>query len=358
MALASGTQPKIFFIGFVGSDYSRSSTIFNTSSTNSVKIYREVRHKFFEMIFDLTKMRNELTQESLVVVMSPCQKLTVASRVLLKRKIYLDAGWPLVDGILSRGLTIRSLPKLAILYFLDLASLHSSAITFVESRAQLERVNKIFWLPRARMRVGFTGFNETSSNETSVSSEKVNEVRRWISENSFKTIVMFRGRVNLEAGIGTILEAARELKSETGFIFLIGSKSIDRNLSENCHLIVGATVNEMRQLYDLADITLGQISNHSRLTYSIPHKAFEAGYFAKCYITTKTNSILELYQDTDVFYLQKAGTQELVKAIKSLESIEMRRSFERKIQHRYQLVASQKVLSDNFEKEILSNYLM
>jgi hypothetical protein len=309
------------------------------------------------MIFDLSKMRNELTHESLVVVMSPCQKLTVASRVMLKRKIYLDAGWPLIDGILSRGLKIRTIPKLVILYFLDLVSFHSSAITFVESQAQLERVNKIFGLPRARMRVGFTGFNETSSIEISGSSEKVNEVRRWISDNSFKTIVMFRGRVNLEAGIGTILEAARELKGEAGFIFLIGSKSIDRNLPENCHLIVGATDNEMRQLYELADITLGQISNHSRLAYSIPHKAFEAGYFAKCYVTTKTNSMLELYQDTDVLYLQKAGTQELVKAIKSLESIESRKSFERKIKHRYQLVASQEVLSDNFEKEILSNYL-
>lgn len=352
MGTENGAQREIFFISFVGSQYSRSSTLLNINSKTTLKIYRQVRSRTIPMVCDLIKIRREISRSSQILIMSPCQKITFIARVILSRKIYLDAGWPLTDGVISRGIKFGNIPRLLQLFLLDLVSFHSAKISFVETQAQLNRIHRLFGVPKTKMRVIFTGLNEIPFKGKYIQSSRVIETHDWISKYKFGTIVIFRGRINNEAGLEIILEAAKEVESKIGFIFLIGSREFTHSIPENCRVIAETTFDEMRSFYELADIALGQISRNPRIHFSIPHKAFEAGYFAKCYVSMRTKSILELYKEGDVYFLEEANAPNLVSALTKLSFVEARRPFERRIKARYEQVTSQEMLAMNVESEI------
>jgi hypothetical protein len=167
---------------------------------------------------------------------------------------------------------------------------------------------------------------------------------------------LFRGQINNEAGLSRILEAANELIDEVAFVFITGSREIVDAIPTNCVQILNATNLEMKQIYELVDLTIGQISTHPRLNYTIPHKAFEAGYFKKCYVTTRTSSMQELYPVGTACYLDTVSVDELVLKIRELKSIEHRTHFENLISSRYKIVASQDLLGRKFVDFLYSDY--
>ena len=121
MITKSGIRNNIHFVSFVGRDYSRSSTILNYQSKYFNKFYKQVDPRLRNLIPELFKFKNEISTNSIVVIMSPCHKLVIFSKLILRKKVILDAGWPLTDGVLSRGLSYKSilnLVKIYCLYFL------------------------------------------------------------------------------------------------------------------------------------------------------------------------------------------------------------------------------------------------
>jgi hypothetical protein len=106
----------------------------------------------------------------------------------------------------------------------------------------------------------------------------------------------------------------------------------------------------MSLLYERANIALGQISLHPRLKYTIPHKAFEAGYFAKCYVTPRSKGILELFSRESVFTMHDTSVDCLVETIRELKDVQLRRKYENRINEEYLQVSSQRILNENFEK--------
>jgi len=309
------------------------------------------------MIRELFVLRKNLNGGSVVVIMSPAHKITFLARLITGVRIYLDAGWPLTDGALSRGVRIRSAFKLPTVYLLDFLSFHSAHIIIVESKAQLHRVNRLFALPKKRLKVRFTGVNESAFIEPHTTTLKIAKLNKHKDLNSNRITVLFRGRINTESGIESIIAAARVLENEVDFIFVTGQHKMLLNLPSNCLSLIDITENEMAQIYGKADIALGQISSHSRLSYTIPHKAFEAGYFGKCYVSPGSLGLLELYPDSSIYLINDASTESLVAAIRILKDDNIRRSFEKRINETYQRKASQKVLNTEFEELISSHQL-
>jgi hypothetical protein len=341
---------KVYFLSFVGPDYSRSSVLLNFESASILKEYVAISHEWRRMYRELLILKKRMDHHSIIFVMSPSHKVCLPAKLITRQKVYLDAGWPLTDGVLSRGVKISKIPKLVKSFLLDFISFHSADLILVESKSQLQRVKRIFQVPSSRIKVAFTGFNERAFSELTRETPVVSNLDRKLKLLPNQVTVLFRGRINNESGIGTIIAAAEVLISEASFIIISDPSEELKTLPSNCFIVSNVTENEMSLLYERADIALGQISNHPRLSYTIPHKAFEAGYFAKCYVTPKSKGILELFSHESVFILDDASVECLVKAIRELKNFHLREKYENRIHKEYLRLASQKILNDDFEK--------
>lgn len=344
---------EVHFISFVGPNYSRSSTLLNFTTPAVTKKYVQINQGWIEMCRQFLAMRVKLREDSVLIVMSPSHKATFPAKLLTGKKVILDAGWPLTDGVLSRSIGLKKIPKLVQSYFLDLVSFRSADLILVESHEQIRRIARLFGIPKNRLKVSFTGVNETAFSISDAESGKKSKVKIELIRNPEKLCVLFRGRINKEAGITNIIAAAEELEAEVNFIIVTGKNNILDDLPSNCFLYSEISDAELKKIYSISDITLGQISEHRRLKYTIPHKAFEAGYFGKTYVTPKSPSLLELYPGDSAYFIEDASVISLVKAIRKLQDSKLRKKNEVQISERYSEVSSQSVLNSNFERILL-----
>ena len=106
---------EVLFLSFVGRNYSRSSTILNIDSVALNKKYMELPKGMFHWSQAIYKNRLEIRRSDCVVIMSPCHILTASLKIVGRKPLILDAGWPLTDGHISRKLKISQLLKLPLI---------------------------------------------------------------------------------------------------------------------------------------------------------------------------------------------------------------------------------------------------
>ncbi len=352
MTNESDEKISAYFLSFVEPNYSRSGTLFNANSKELNKEYVRIDSKWRKMISEVLDIRKQISRNSVVIVMSPAQKIAPLVRIFMKQKLILDAGWPLTDGYLSRGLSQKNILNLARSYFIDFMAFHSADLVFVESQAQLKRISRMYAISEYRIRVSYTGVNETAFLKPQVPSQSYTIQKKRILEDPKKLNVLFRGSVNNESGIDTILSAAKLLIDEVNLIVIANRERLPANISRNCFVFSYVTEAEMKDLYELSDVTLGQISSNKRLSYTIPHKAFEAGYFSKVYITPRARGISELYSSRAVRFLERTSVIDLVETLRFLYDKDVRTGYEKQIFKEYSEKASQSVISSHFEKEL------
>lgn len=72
----------------------------------------------------------------------------------------------------------------------------------------------------------------------------------------------------------------------------------------------------MAHLYNESELVFGQLSENDRLKRTIPHKAFEAAYFSKAYLSPKTASLNEIFDFTsEIIELQEISENGLIERI-------------------------------------------
>jgi glycosyltransferase involved in cell wall biosynthesis len=335
----------------IGSNYSRSSTLLNFKSPGIKKTYVHVPAKFLKSVKWIFKNRTSFANLDVLIVMSPCHLLSPALKLITKKPVILDAGWTLTDGILSRGFKVENLYKLPIIAAIDLISLHSANLVLVESILQRKRINKFPGIPLKKIHVSYTGLDESQFKEKIkpplTESELISGLRENINHKSL--VVLFRGKVNKEAGFRNICNAARMLSKQATFIFILGDRDVLPNNLQNVIRLSNVSPSEMQEIYDMAHVAVGQISDHPRLKYTIPHKAFEAGYFKKAYVTSGSRGIREIFKEESVIYLSNSSPESLANAILTLGNREIRETLEDKILLQYQNSLSQSVINKQFE---------
>jgi glycosyltransferase involved in cell wall biosynthesis len=246
------------------------------------------------------------------IVASPSHILALYARLVLSQKIYLDAGWPLSDGVvLSRReygfMGFRAL----VIYLLDFFAFHSSSMVFLESTAQVRSVKTKFRLPQKKLVVLETGFDENR-----VKDKKSAQVvaKRF-------TTLLFRGGAQQEAGLTVLTEVIELLKNRKDIRFIVASKGfkVDTKDLNNVKIYDEyLSDQELWELHSQADIVLGQLSKHSRLKRTLPHKFFEAGYFKKCYLTSNVGAISEFTEQGLASGFNGGSAESLVGAINEL----------------------------------------
>jgi hypothetical protein len=343
---------RIFFLSIVSPDYSRSSVLLNYQSDFFSKIYIPFSGKSKSIIRDLLILKNEMRSDSAIVIMSPSHKLTFFARILTRSPIVLDAGWPLTDGVVSRGKQKGFIGHLVVSYLLDFVSFHSAHRILLESKAQSARVRRIYFVSKKKIHTSFTGFNETSLTGRVEKSQKIEELEKFLAKESKPLVVLFRGKINRESGIESILNSAKELGDETSFIIVTSAKNSLKNIPLNCFVISDITQIEMSYIYSIVDIALGQLSTHPRLKYTIPHKAFEAGFFAKSYLSYESEGIKELFPTGSAYLIDNVSVNKVVASIRDLSSKQLRDNLASAAHARYKQVASQRLLNANFESII------
>ncbi len=344
------------FLSFVGPNYSRSSTLLNFKSPGIEKTYFHVPDKFLKSIRWIFKNRTNLRKLDVLVVMSPCHMLTLALKMITNKPIVLDAGWSLTDGVLSRGFKVQNFYKFPLLFAVDLISMHSADLVLVESILQWNRTRKFFLLSRKKVQISYTGLDESQFKNSSDFYEKESELLSQLRENiegkGKSLVVLFRGKVNRESGFETICEAAKILSNEATFIFILGERDLVPRDLKNVIRLSNVSPHEMMEIYDIAQVAIGQISEHPRLKYTIPHKAFEAGYFKKAYVTSGSRGIKEIYNEESAIYLSKSNPESLASAILNLRNRDLSQTFGEEIWLQYQHSLSQSVINKRFERLI------
>jgi hypothetical protein len=179
-------------------------------------------------------------------------------RILLRKTVILDAGWPLIDGVLSRGVKFSNLHRLASIFFVDFLAFHTSNLVLLESEAQLKRCRRIFLLSNRKHSVQYTGLDESKFNVLESKSQLVQDLEVKISSINNPLTVIFRGKVNKESGFTKILETAAKMPKEATFLFLLGLEDQYSNAPDNVLIVKGFTDSEMRYLYEISDIAIGQ----------------------------------------------------------------------------------------------------
>ncbi len=342
------------FFSFVGSNYSRSSTLLNFESSGIEKTYVHVPAKFPKSVKWIFKNRTSFANLDVFVVMSPCHFLSPVLKMITRKPVILDAGWSLTDGTLARGFKIQNLYKLPMIVAIDFISLHSANLVLVESILQRHRVQRFFGLPLKKIHVSYTGLDESQFKQELKlppnKSDLVSDLREYVNDKS--PVVLFRGKVNKEAGFSNICDAARILLNQAIFIFVLGERDVLPSDLQNVIRVSNVSPGEMQEIYAMAHVAVGQISEHPRLKYTIPHKAFEAGYFKKAYVTSGSRGIKEIYKEESAIYLSNSNPESLARAILKLGNREVRQTFEDEIWLQYQQSLSQSVINRQFERLI------
>ena len=289
--------------------------------------------------------------------MSPCHKLTLPTRLVARKRVILDAGWPLSDGEFSRSFSIKSILSIPKVALIDLIAFHSANLILAETENQKSRISKIFLISKKRIRVSFTGFNESPVVNPSWDDKLLSEITGKIDSLGNKIIVIFRGKINNESGYSSILKAAEILKEKATFLLLVNQNSWTGFTPSNCIEINSYSNEQMFSCYRIAQIALGQISDHKRLELTIPHKAFEAAFFGKTYITNKSSGMEEFGSQKNLVFLESLLPMAIANQIIEIATPETLQLYGNALNAHYQENYSQRILNIGFEKMLKESYL-
>lgn len=341
---------EFLFLSYLESNYSRSSVYLNSRAIqNRYPEFQQVNSGIWSSYLDIFRERKRIKQFSNIVVMSPSHSLVPLIVILTGRRPILDAGWSLTESTLIRSSGFKSLVKVPKSYLIDLFAFHLSRKVFLESNEQVDFVARKFGVSKKKLSRIFTGVNEKVF-ESFSSNPKSRDSLRAVDNRKFT--VLFRGKNNQEAGLDCILGAAEILKyDEVQFVIATDFISKETFIPVNVQIITNRLSEmEMVELYSISDLCLGQISSNPRLKRTIPHKAFEALFFSKCYLTLPSLPILEVLPSaSDRASLKNPKPTELASEIRRLSGVSTEvKEMGRLGNLRYGKVASQEVLGLRF----------
>ncbi len=344
-------QKGTLFLSLTASTYSRGGVYLNSKNRICIENdrYFEIPNGFRRNIFRLiSKLRLLASEASNIVVLSPSHLLVPLIKITTGKKIILDAGWSLTEAEITRWQGIRNFPRILKCIAIDFIAFHLATKIFVESNQQKTYIASKFFVRNRKIFVLFTGINEANFAELS---QKPIEITGRI-EDKIVPIVLFRGSYTKEAGLELLAEVSKRM--ETNDIqFVISCRDIPKEITFAKNTVLISRIisnNEMKYLYEKATVCIGQISDRPRLKNTIPHKAFEAAFFRKPYLSADATGIRELFpSNNQCFYLGEISIVGLEKAIIEItENVTLQKNLISNISKRYEAVATQEILSERF----------
>jgi len=299
---------KIIFITIGPVGYSRS-WVYYSGLKNTIPNLSFIQLDPKNLIIQILKLRKKFSRNSVFVVMSPSQYLVTPLRIFLSKKIITDFGWSLYEGTkISRGFSgVPAVKSFLIDYF----AAKFSCYIVLESKKQIDFFTGLFKTRRDKCKVIYTGLNEK---------EFIPDQKYKLPKDIFKNskIVLYRGKYNPEGGLEILAETTKILATKE-ITFWIYAPGLPNSIKFSKNTIIDRnyySADIIAKLQSTCAISLGQLANHERLSRTIPHKAFEAAFLAKPYITGRTQGILELFNEgKEIICFNPGDSDDLAKAI-------------------------------------------
>ena len=303
---------RLVFLSFLPRHYSRSSTIINNLESHDQIVFYQIPTGKLEGFRHVRRIsKSLLASRDKIVIMSPSHVLSVYARINFKGAIILDAGWSHTDSEIVRLRNLKSFLRLVRSYLIDILSFHSADIVFFESNIQLTRSMKVFFLSDERVKVSYTGLDESAFKVPLQIPKELHVV------DDKRKIILFRGSYNPESGLELISKISREsILSDTTII--VATRNLPKGIRFSENTVVLSRLlefGEISYLYDLADLTLGQFGKTKRQQFSIPHKVFESAFFGKAYLTPPSESLKELFSEEEIFFEDTFNPECIARAI-------------------------------------------
>lgn len=309
---------KILYFGFYDPNYSRNQVIIKGLKSNgaTVEELRENRRGIFNwlrLLIDYLKKRNNY---DCIIVGFPGQELMVTLKVVhfifrKTRPVVFDVFTSHYGGyVLDRKSVKPGSLKAKYYWWLDRLSCLEANLVLLDTRAHIEFFVKEFRIPEGRFIRAWIGADP----EVYYSVESK-------SQGIF-TVVFFGTFIPLQ-GVLYIIRAAEILSNEKVRFVLIGkgqekNKALALAKESNLKNIVfkgfmssGDIINEVAQ----GDICLGILGDTIKTTQVIPNKVYEAAAMKKTIITADTPAIRELFDDNDLYLIERANPQALADAV-------------------------------------------
>lgn len=340
---------RLIFISRYDQNYSRSAVLLHSQTLGKLSHFIRINNVFIDVWKTAKFARKQVGHGTVFVVMSPSSYLTPILKLMTRRPIILDSGWPLLDGFNSRLANRKKIISRLKTYLIDFAAFNCASLILLESSNQKENVSKHFFVNKRKIAVSPTGFDESRS--------KAHQ-SEYRSENRY---ILFRGKINSEAGIQNIVKSFSQFLPDLELWIVTDKWPDNLILPSNVKLKTGRfSDDELSYFYSNAIVSIGQISSNIRLDRTVPHKAFESAYFGVPYISLRTHAMLEYFPDEEcgVKYIAKADSELLANAIFEIaKSKEIREALSRQISNRYYCLLSQEIISENFRQLLIrKNY--
>ena len=288
------TAIEIVFISWLTPDYSRSAVILNSRYTEKFDSHFRKVKSGISLPITLIRVILDFRKKTVIYfVCSPCLTISIWLKVFGRKRIFLDAGWPLTDNTHKSKYKIFDVLKDFRIRLIESIAFRVSQQIFLESEVQANRVSVDFKLDPKKLVVGYTGLNEREFEVKSIKPLELNQT----SYKSTRPTILFRGKINKESGLDNIKDLILNLENAT---FIICSSNLPKDFPNYDNLIKierNVSFAEMKYLYQISDVALGQLGTSKRLTRTIPHKAFESAYFGKPYLGFNHKALDELFNE-------------------------------------------------------------
>ena len=283
-----------------------------------------------------------------VVVTSPSHIIVLWYFLLFRMRPVLDAGWPLIDGVIVSRKQTGILGLKAIL--IDNFSFLFSRLILIESQSQLNRCRRLFPFYQKKFFVLMTGVDENRFENTEPTDNHVETNSRSIFQ------VLFRGGPQDEAGLDVLQKGLLDGNFDNRIKFKIISRGFNpTKLASSVETISELVPDEyLIRAFNESDLVLGQLSSHKRVGWTLPHKFFESAYFGKPYLVSRQGEMVSLVDKGIVFGFDPGNAVALFEKIIEISSRpELAKASGGLLKDWYFKNASQVVLSRRF-LEILS----
>ncbi len=340
---------KLIFLTLMDERYSRTWTYFSYLKSDGVDCeYIRINRSTIWRDLKSIKASNP-GKEIKVVVGSASQLLVIPTLLLFKSRPYLDAGWSLFESTrVSRRRSGLLYGRMFKSYCIDFVATQFSKLIFLESHLQSKWYRRKLLASPKKCKVIYTGIDETDF-ETQVSRQETEEV----------FTVIFRGKDNPEAGLNLLAKATQILSNdEIQFVVLSNTAKNGLDFSGKTTIISSYFDSKKDIAGHIAnsDLSLGQLSNNSRLSRTIPHKAFESAFLGVPYLSARNSGILEIFQENkEIFCFDPGSAEDLAAKIRLLKS-DRKLLYEsaKRIKETYSDKLCQKILSEEFMRLVSS----
>jgi glycosyltransferase involved in cell wall biosynthesis len=220
--------------------------------------------------------------------------------------------------ILSRD-ALKEIPfRRAYVRFIDWMTTRFADKILVESEAQKEYFYTKLGVRREKLITVYTGVDDT-----------VFKIDDRVSKFE-KFTVLFRGRIMSEAGVPTIIRAAKLLEGEHINFLIVGHGCNEAMQEFESTLKIVAPKNltyigtklsfeELVSYMQKSHVSLGQFAKHERLERTIPHKAYESLALGLPYITARVGGVSEIFEEgKHCLMVHPEDPEDLAKNIRAL----------------------------------------